>query len=110
MVTGHGALKKIMTALTSFADDTLTIAELCATLARLCVRNEYCKEIVDLGGLKFVLVTLENHQKSKAVAQSCCTVLRALAGNDDVSPIWNCGEQKRKLSETQRHGHPFPHR
>lgn len=41
----------------AFRDDCGVLSELCATLSRLAVRNEFCQEIVDLGGLNF-LVTL----------------------------------------------------
>lgn len=30
------------------------LSELCGTLSRLAVRNEFCQDIVDLGGLKFM--------------------------------------------------------
>lgn len=34
------------------------LSELCATLSRLAVRNEFCQDIVDLGGLKFMMTLL----------------------------------------------------
>ena len=36
-------------------------SDLCVTLSRLAVRDEYCKDIVDLGGLKMVLKLLQEH-------------------------------------------------
>lgn len=48
-----------------FSDNPSVLSELCSTLSRLAVRNEFCQEIVDLGGLG-ILVTLlancNNHQ------------------------------------------------
>lgn len=41
--------------------DVEMASELCVTLSRLAVRNEYCKDIVDLGGLKMVLKLLHDH-------------------------------------------------
>lgn len=41
----------------AFSSNPGILGELCSTLARLAVRNEFCQEVVDLGGLD-VLVTL----------------------------------------------------
>lgn len=42
---------------TAFSDNPGVLSELCSTLARLAVRNEFCQEVTDLGGLR-ILVTL----------------------------------------------------
>ena len=47
------------------AGDTTTIGELCSILGKLAVRNEFCQEIVDLGGLKLVLQILTENIKSQ---------------------------------------------
>lgn len=59
-------------------------SELCGTLSRLAVRNEYCKDIVDQGGLTMVLKLLQEHMTNQNIAKQVCTLLRAIAGNDDV--------------------------
>lgn len=41
--------------------DVDTVSELCSTLGRLFVRDEYCKEFVNIGGLKVVLGLLEEN-------------------------------------------------
>lgn len=64
--------------------DVEVSSELCVTLSRLAVRNEYCKDIVDQGGLKLVLKLLQEHTKNQNIAKQVCTLLRAIAGNDDV--------------------------
>ena len=46
-------------------EDVDMASELCVTLSRLAVRNEYCKDIVDLGGLKMVLKLLQEHTSSQ---------------------------------------------
>ncbi|EGD73226.1 hypothetical protein PTSG_04942 [Salpingoeca rosetta] len=84
MVNQHSALARIMNTLAAFTEDAATTAELCKTLAKLAVRNEYCQEIVDLGGLKLLLPSLTAHEDSVEVAVSALQVLRAIAGNDDV--------------------------
>lgn len=42
----------------AFTDNSGVLSELCATLSRLSVRNEFCQEIVDLGGLNFMVSLL----------------------------------------------------
>lgn len=46
-------------------NDVDMASELCVTLSRLAVRNEYCKDIVDLGGLKMVLKLLQDHTSNQ---------------------------------------------
>lgn len=45
--------------------DVEVASELCVTLSRLAVRNEYCKDIVDMGGLKMVLKLLQDHTSNQ---------------------------------------------
>ena len=40
-----------------FPDNPSILSELCSTLSRLAVRNEFCQEVVDLGGLSNNLLT-----------------------------------------------------
>eukprot|EP00056_Hartaetosiga_gracilis_P008528 m.121901 g.121901 ORF g.121901 m.121901 type:complete len:582 (-) comp12931_c1_seq4:1080-2825(-) len=84
MVTEHNALGRIMKCLATFTEDAATTAELCKTLARLSVRNEYCQEIVDLGGLQLILPALTAHSNNEEVAASSMHVLGVIAGNDNV--------------------------
>ena len=49
-------------------------SELCVTLSRLAVRNEYCKDIVDLGGLKMVLKLLQDHTDNQVSCQLSETI------------------------------------
>lgn len=64
--------------------DVEVASELCVTLSRLAVRNEYCKDVVDMGGLKMVLKLLQDHTSNQNISKQVCTLLRAIAGNDDV--------------------------
>lgn len=43
---------------TAHPENMPVLSELCATLSRLAVRNEFCQDIVDLGGLKFMMTLL----------------------------------------------------
>lgn len=58
IVSEHNGLKILIEAAKAFTDDSSVLRELCATLARLSVRNEFCQEIVDLGGLNFMVALL----------------------------------------------------
>lgn len=62
-------------------------AELFKTLSQLAMRDEYCKKIVDLGCLDYVLPALEAFAANETVAHAGCTLLRAVAGNDEVKRL-----------------------
>lgn len=51
-------------------DDTAVLSELCATLSRLAVRNEFCQDICDLGGLKFMMTLLADSFESQVADQN----------------------------------------
>ena len=46
------------------------MGELFATLGRLAVRNEFCQDIMDLGGLQLMLGALE-HNMAHQVHRQC---------------------------------------
>ena len=48
-----------------FADDMSLLGEMFLTLSKLAVRNEFCQEIMDLGGLKLIMSALENSIDNK---------------------------------------------
>ncbi|XP_077989439.1 armadillo repeat-containing protein 6-like [Glandiceps talaboti] len=80
----EGALKVLLGIMQEHTGDVATMSELCATLSRLAVRNEFCQEIVDRGGLKMVLKALVENMDHKAIVKQVFAVLKAIAGNDDV--------------------------
>ena len=43
-----------------FRDDKALLGEMFLTLSKLAVRNEFCQEIMDLGGLELMHGALEN--------------------------------------------------
>ena len=69
---------------TEFEADNKVIIELLPTLSQLAVRNEFCQEVVELGGLKFVSNILCKFYDDKELVQSSFSLIKALAGNDDV--------------------------
>lgn len=50
-------------------EDTSVLSELCATLSRLAVRNEFCQDICDLGGLKLIMTLLADSYESSVIYQ-----------------------------------------
>lgn len=62
-----------------------TLASLMLTLSRLAVRNEFCQEICDKGGLKFILKCIaEKHLKNMALLKSSLSLLKSICNNDLV--------------------------
>uniref|UniRef100_A0A8B9H9I3 Armadillo repeat containing 6 n=1 Tax=Astyanax mexicanus TaxID=7994 RepID=A0A8B9H9I3_ASTMX len=60
IVLEQNGLKVIVEAAKAHPENMSVLSELCATLSRLAVRNEFCQDIVDLGGLKFMMTLLAN--------------------------------------------------
>jgi len=54
------------------------------TLAALVVRNEFCQEVEDAGGLKFILDIMTEYPDSEKLNWQALKLLKALAGNDNV--------------------------
>ncbi|XP_077644990.1 armadillo repeat-containing protein 6 [Lonchura striata] len=84
IVLENDGLRVLIEAAKAFRDDCGVLSELCATLSRLAVRNEFCQEIVDLGGLNFMVTLLADCMEHPDVVRQALGVLRAVAGNDDV--------------------------
>lgn len=84
IVQEHGGLKVLIEAAKAFPDDPGVLSELCSTLSRLAVRNEFCQEIVDLGGLAVLVTLLADGSDHQDLVKHALSALRAIAGNDDV--------------------------
>ena len=54
------------------------------TLASLIVRNEFCQDVEDAGGLKFLLDVMIDHPEVEKLNWQALKLLKALAGNDNV--------------------------
>ncbi|CAF0780977.1 unnamed protein product [Brachionus calyciflorus] len=69
-------------------DNTLseeTLASIMLTLSKLAVRNEFCQEICDKGGLEFVLKCIdEKYLKNIALLKSALSLLKSICNNDQV--------------------------
>ncbi|NWH96412.1 ARMC6 protein, partial [Aegithalos caudatus] len=84
IVLENDGLRVLIEAAKAFRDNPGVLSELCATLSRLSVRNEFCQDIVDLGGLNFMVTLLADCMEHPDVVRQVLSALRALAGNDDV--------------------------
>ncbi|KGL77309.1 Armadillo repeat-containing protein 6 [Tinamus guttatus] len=92
IVLENDGLKVLIEAAKAFTDNSSVLSELCATLSRLSVRNEFCQEIVDLGGLNFMVSLLADCIDHPDVVRQVLSAIRAVAGNDDVKDaIVNAG-------------------
>ncbi|XP_061099000.1 armadillo repeat-containing protein 6 [Conger conger] len=84
IVLEHGGLKVIVEAAKAHPNNMGVLSELCGCLSRLAVRNEFCQDIVELGGLKFMMTLLANSLDHQELVRQVLGAFRAVAGNDDV--------------------------
>ncbi|XP_077894027.1 armadillo repeat-containing protein 6 isoform X2 [Ictidomys tridecemlineatus] len=84
IVQENRGLKVLIEAAKGFSDNPSVLSELFSTLSRLAVRNEFCQEIVDLGGLGILVTLLANCNNHQDLVKQVLSALRAIAGNDDV--------------------------
>lgn len=54
------------------------------TSASLIVRNEFCQEFENAGGLQFILDVFTNYPDVEKINWQALKLLKTLAGNDDV--------------------------
>ncbi|XP_028641966.1 armadillo repeat-containing protein 6 isoform X2 [Grammomys surdaster] len=78
IVQENKGLKVLIEAARAFSDNPGVLSELCSTLSRLAVRNEFCQEVIDLGGLG-ILVTLLADCNDHQVCEHSCAALCVLA-------------------------------
>ena len=104
MVTENCALPKLVAALGRCKNACGSTCEIFKTLAQLAIRDEYCKEIADLGGLAHVFAAMEAFPNDASLAFSTCVLLKGIAGNDEVKVvIARSGGLDLVLSMLQQH-------
>lgn len=84
IVENHSALQLLTKALATYKGDSELMHLCLATLASLCVRNEYCQAVVDEGGLQFLHSILLNCRTETELVTRSLILLKVLAGNDKV--------------------------
>ncbi|XP_067824609.1 armadillo repeat-containing protein 6 isoform X2 [Heptranchias perlo] len=104
IVMENDGLRIIIEAAKAFTDNPLVLSELCATLSRLAVRNEFCQDIVDLGGLNFMVALLADCIDHRELVRQVLSAFRAIAGNDEVKDaIINAGGTDLIVLAMNRH-------
>ncbi|XP_074544562.1 armadillo repeat-containing protein 6 [Halichoeres trimaculatus] len=104
IVLEHNGLKVLIEAAKAHLSDTSVLSELCATLSRLAVRNEFCQDICDLGGLKLMMTLLADSYESPELVRQVLSAIRAVAGNDDVKDaVVNAGGVQLIVIAMNRH-------
>ncbi|KAJ8011620.1 hypothetical protein DPEC_G00060160 [Dallia pectoralis] len=104
IVLEHNGLKVIIEAAKAHPENTPVLSVLCATLCSLAVRNEFCQDICELGGLKIMMTLLADSYESHELTRQVLSTLRAIAGNDDVKDsITNAGGVQLIVIAMNRH-------
>nr|KAF6400358.1 armadillo repeat containing 6 [Rousettus aegyptiacus] len=104
IVQENRGLKVLIDAAKAFPDNPSVLSELCSTLSRLAVRNEFCQEVVDLGGLSILVALLANCSDHQDLVKQVLSALRAIAGNDDVKDaIIRAGGTESIVATMTRH-------
>lgn len=104
IVLEHNGLKVLIEAAKAHLSDTSVLSELCSTLSRLAVRNEFCQDICDLGGLKLMMTLLADSYESPELVRQVLSAIRAVAGNDDVKDaVVNAGGVQLIVIAMNRH-------
>ncbi|KAM8961028.1 armadillo repeat-containing protein 6 [Pelodytes ibericus] len=84
IVLEHEGLKLLIQAAKAFTDNSAVLSEICGTFSRVCVRNEFCQDVVDLGGLNFLVALLADCIDQQEVVKQVLSAIKVIAGNDDV--------------------------
>lgn len=87
IVVENNGLRIIIEAAKVFAENPSVLSELCSTVSRLAVRNEFCQDIVDLGGLNFMVTLLADSIDHRELVKQVLGAFRAIAGNDEVKDV-----------------------
>ncbi|CAL7946401.1 unnamed protein product [Xylocopa violacea] len=83
-VIAKGALNVLTGLMPRYKKDRGVVGDLMITLAALIVRNEFCQEVEEAGGLKFVIDVMIDYPDSEKLNWQALKLLKALAGNDNV--------------------------
>ncbi|KAK9872349.1 hypothetical protein WA026_017808 [Henosepilachna vigintioctopunctata] len=69
--------------LSRFKGDESVVNDLILTLSNLLVRNEFCKQVAEAGGLDIISDVMAEYDENEKINRQCFKLLKALAGNDD---------------------------
>ncbi|KAL4227854.1 Armadillo repeat-containing protein 6 [Mactra antiquata] len=102
------ALKELLQICSDYTSDVGVQGELFSTLSKLVVRDEFCKEVKDLGGLDLILKSFQENITKKSIVKQALELLKALAGNDEIKQVIvkSGGVQSILAAMTQHQGNP----
>lgn len=81
-IIAGNTLKTIIQLLQKYKNDEELINDLLLTISAIVVRNEFCTDVEDAGGLDFVLNALNDFMHNQKIIRHCLRLLKVLAGND----------------------------
>ncbi|KAJ8304981.1 hypothetical protein KUTeg_018564 [Tegillarca granosa] len=84
IVTEGNALKTILDICKEFPDKPAVLCELFSTIGKLVVRDEFCKAVMDMGGLEFIFKAFQESIDDKGIVRQALDVIQRLSGNDQV--------------------------
>ncbi|XP_059478671.1 armadillo repeat-containing protein 6 homolog [Neocloeon triangulifer] len=84
IASDFNALKSISQLLHTHKGDIETVNELLQTLGALVVREEFCREVEECGGLTFLLEMMITYMDDEKINRQAIKLLKALAGSDAV--------------------------
>ncbi|XP_045216650.2 armadillo repeat-containing protein 6-like [Mercenaria mercenaria] len=102
------ALRQLLAICSDYTSDVNVQGELFSTLSKLVVRDEFCTEVKDLGGLELILKSFQTNLTQKGIVRQALELLKALAGNDDIkiAIVKSGGVQLILAAMTQHQGNP----
>ncbi|XP_062261099.1 armadillo repeat-containing protein 6 isoform X2 [Platichthys flesus] len=104
IVLENKGLNVLIEAAKAHPDNSSVLAEICSTLSRLAVRNEFCQDICDMGGLKFMMTLLADSYETAELVRQVMNAIKAVAGNDDVKDaVVNAGGVQLIVIAMNRH-------
>lgn len=74
----------MLTKLLNLVKDYKNVKEVYQALSKLTIRNEFCKEVLDSGGVEFLLDSLSDPENSASLLKSKISLIKAVSGNDDA--------------------------
>ncbi|KAG7168597.1 Armadillo repeat-containing protein 6-like [Homarus americanus] len=80
----HGLIAISLDMIKDWLQDSDTASELLSTVGKLCVRAEYCQEIVDHGALHVINNVFVSFPDHPAINKQAMSLLKAMVGNDKV--------------------------
>jgi len=82
-VIASETLCPIMVLLSKFKGEEQLNYDIIITLTALMVRTEFCKKVLDAGGLELLKVVMDTFCKNEKIIRQCFKFIKALAGNDE---------------------------